>query len=247
MDMCWHLNFAHSLTQACGKRCWSWWAFCLSFGSRELLVAQISWYQHYHLLKGLRLRLLLANTLRLNPLSRWDYQGLKSAPKLHIFCLCHNKSPFCSSLVLVALHCVSCNLFLVPSLAMCCSFWMSVADVQLLSLCPVSCILETLCSLVPSLVSWKPWSRGHWGCCLMVLGRAFLLGRKSCNAEGSGLRLTTDIRWIPDTHYGSASPPGWVTAGICRGPKSCSALKTLVTAGCMGGHAIYCKPVADLV
>lgn len=126
---------------------------------------------------------------------------------MHTFCHYHNKSPFCSSPVLVSLHCVSCNLFLML-LLMCCSFWMSVADVQLLRFYLHSSILEALCSLVP-LISWKPWIRGHWGCwgcCSMVLAHAFPLGRKSCVAEGSGMCLTTEIRWIPDAHYGSASP-----------------------------------------
>lgn len=81
----------------------------------------------------------------------------------------------------------------------------------------------------------------------MVPRCAFPLGRKSCAAEGSGVCPTTDTGWIPDTHYGSASPPDWVTVDLCRSPKPCSALKTLVTAGCRGGHTICCKPVADLV
>lgn len=81
----------------------------------------------------------------------------------------------------------------------------------------------------------------------MVLGCAFPLGRKSCTAEGSGVHPTTDTRWIPDTCYGSALPPGQFTAGFYRGPKPRSALKTLVTARGRGGHAIYCKTIADLV
>lgn len=50
---------------------------------------------------------IVTSTLGFNPVSRWSCQGLKSAPKLHTFCLCHNKSPFCSSPVLLSLHCVS--------------------------------------------------------------------------------------------------------------------------------------------
>ena len=187
-------------------------------------MAQISWYEHYHLLKGLRLRLLLPNTLGLNPLSRWDCQGLKSAPKPHMIYLYHSKSPFCSSLVLVSLHCVSWDLFLVPSLATCYSLWLSVADVQLLSLCPVSYILEDVCSVVTSLISWKPWCSRHWGCCLMVHGRAFPLGNKFCAAEDSGVCPLVSSGSL--TCYSSALPPSQVTADLCRGPKSHSAPKS---------------------
>lgn len=73
----------------------------------------------------------------------------------------------------------------------------------------------------------------------MVPGRAFPLGRKSS--------ATTAGSWAPNPHHGSASPPGQGMAGVCRDPKPCSAPKTLVTAGCRGGHATCRKPVADLV
>lgn len=76
----------------------------------------------------------------------------------------------------------------------------------------------------------------------MVLNGSWL-----CTAEGSGVRPTADTRWIPNTHYGSASPLGHVTARTCGGLKQCSAPKTSATAGCRSGHAVCCKPVADLV
>lgn len=108
-----------------------------------------------------RLKLLHANKRGLNPLSRWDCQGLKYGPMLYTLCFYHNKSPFCSSLVLISLHCVSCSLFLLHSLAMCCSFWMPTAGIQLLNLYPLSHILKLCRSLMLTVVLCHQQA-GYW-------------------------------------------------------------------------------------